>query len=241
MQCKTLFGLVIFLVTGCTGFTQAFDSGLHSITGEPEFIHLSCNEPLGKSEKVSEQGKGLVVIGEIRDSRPIKEYIGGMFNRPTIPLPITAGGTMFIAPVPLKRNSINLQLDEQLEEVLLSDVRAILKANGYIIEKKTHGNMSPPASLTIEILEAWVESYPGKWSDPKGYLVGIIAFKLAMAETKTDQILWAKDFSGVEVTRVNYTSKSNHEETLTRAYCKALASFNEFINARVTDGAAQDQ
>ncbi len=233
MTFRPLFAVLVLLVAGCAGFREAFDERvLHKATGEPESISLGCGRAFESEKQARPQVHGGVIgLGEITDNRPYKGYIGGMFDRPSIPLPVSTGGATAVVPFPLEKRSINLRLDGRIEDIVSSDVIKALELASYAVIKGPDGKLAPPVSLNVEIQDAWVESYPAGWSESAGELKGGIAFKLTLIDNRTRQVVLTREIYGGEETRIAYSLKRYHEETLKKAYCKAIASVVEAVNA----------
>jgi hypothetical protein len=174
--------------------------GTFSDSGTESDIGLSESPPAAEVN---------VSIRKIEDHRPEKKSVGMMFNW---------------------SGKIHLVLDEEtkLDTALLGDVKRVLRKNGISVKENPGLTDGPTGFIDIEILEAWVESTPAKWTELRGTIKAIFVFRVVMIKTKTGKLL-EKVFRGESTAKTAYFSKRSHEEALGEAYCNsALASFSEF-------------
>jgi len=223
-----LFIGLLFLaaLSGCggaagTAVDQAVLSELlpHLMKPVPETVLLACNTPdvlvaAGIGPPGGLAAAGAIRIGEVKDVRPERGFVGNRFDqyhREGIPLALPQGTAV--------------------EKVLAEDIAEILGAGGLAADG------SPSVRLDLEVAEAWVNAVPPRWYQFRGTIRGTFAFRAVFTEegsASTHQ----ETFSGVGESREAFLSRKDYEKALSKAYCSALSSFAGFVSSRFMPQAA---
>ena len=91
----------------------------------------------------------------------------------------------------------------------------------------------PPAgiSLHVEIFEAWVESETTGTSGIKIPIEASVAFRATVEDETKWVTLWHEEFRGKDKRAIWYSLSQHHAESLQRAYCEAIRSFDAAIGS----------
>jgi hypothetical protein len=137
-------------------------------------------------------------------------------------------GSMYSAEGSLTLTCMNgMSFGRELEEDLVS----LLDKHSIVVGDDRSG--LPPAwgTLYVEILDAWVESGT---TEPTGIEIPIEASVIfsATLEDETNWItLWHEEFRGNDKRAIWYSLSQHHVESLRRAYCEAIRSFEAAIGS----------
>lgn len=225
------------LLTGCTGFQEAWTEQSGNLSYIPQKVRLVCNNLTDAGRKAETQAvepsthESHLGIRQVKDSRPNKDRIGRMFSWGP-PGGVLTGRTNW---------SIDIILETEVvpEQILLKDIVKILERNRFVVEYGPNQKANPPVSLDVEFLNAKVQSYPAGWTELQGKIVGDVIFRVTLIESETQKVLWRTDFPAEETIKVSYFLKRYHEEALNKAYCHALDLFEKAVRTHTFTLAAQ--
>lgn len=224
------------LLTGCTGFQEAWTEQYGNYSYIPQKVRLVCNNLTDAVREAETQAvepsahESHLGIRQVKDSRPNKDRIGRMFSWGP-PGGFLTGRTDW---------SIDLFLETEVpEQILLKDIVKILERNYFVVEYEPDQKANPPVSLDVEFLDAKVQSYPAGWSELQGKIVGDVIFRVTLIESETQKVLWRTDFPAEETIKASYFLKRYHEEALNKAYCHALDLFEKAVRTHTFTLATQ--
>ena len=91
----------------------------------------------------------------------------------------------------------------------------------------------PPTgySLYVEIVEAWVESKTTGMSGIKIPIEASVVFRATLEDETNWVTLWHEEFRGIDRRAIWYSVSQHHAESLQRAYCEAIRSFDAAIGS----------
>ena len=124
------------------------------------------------------------------------------------------------------------ELAAELEE----DLAGILDRHSIVVSGDPF--WMPPAwsfqygvSLYVEIVEAWVESGATGSTEFKIPIEATVIFRAALEDDTDWTTLWQEEFRGTDERSIWYSSSPHHAESLKRAYCEAIRSFEAAIGS----------
>lgn len=228
--------LGIFL-TGCPGIHEAWREQSDNLGRIPQKVRLVCNDLQAdggeaKNQTVTTSAHEIRLgIGEARDSRTNKGRIGRMFSFGP-PGGVLTGRTDWSM-------DLVLETKEPPEQILLKDILRLLERSSFFVEDPTDQQFNVPVLIDVELLDAKVQSYPAGWTELRGQIVADVIFRVTLVEGRTKRVLWQMDFPGQETLKVSYFKKRDHEEALSKAYCRTLGLFEKAVLSHAFTHAAQ--
>lgn len=228
--------LGIFLI-GCTGAHEAWREQNDNLSRIPQKVRLVCNDLPVDGREVKEQAVTSSAyeihlgIGQAKDSRPDKDRIGRMFSFGP-PGGFLTGRTDWSM-------DLVLETKEAPEHILLKDIVTILERSRFVVEYPADQQSDLPVLLDVELLYAKVQSYPAGWTELRGQIVAEVIFRAALVEGRTKKVLWRMDFPAQEIFKASYFLKRDHEEALSKAYCRTLGLFEKAVLSHDFRRAAQ--
>lgn len=89
----------------------------------------------------------------------------------------------------------------------------------------------PPTgfSLFVEIVEAWVESETTGMTEFKIPIAASVTFRATLEDETNWVTPWQEEFRGKDKRAIWYSASQHHAESLRRAYCEAIRSFESAI------------
>lgn len=234
---RTLCMSLGILLTGCTGFQEAWTEQRDNLSYIPQKVRLVCNNLPDAGREAETQAvepsahEGRLGIRQVKDSRTNKDRVGRM----------SSWGPPWGVLTARKDWSIDLILETGVvpEQILLKDIVKILERNRFVIEYEPDRKANPPVLLDVEFLNAKVQSYPAGWTELRGKIVGDVIFRVSLIESETQKVLWRTDFRAEETIKASYFLKRYHEEALNKAYCHALELFEKAVRTHTFTLAAQ--
>lgn len=110
---------------------------------------------------------------------------------------------------------------------LHDDISQILSQLGYVVGSN-HDDVKNVVEADIKLLD--VQTIEGGWNDLKGTTLATVAFSIVLQKS-TGEVLWTEEFTGKHQIKIVYAYLSDSEETLGWAYCHALKSFADSVQA----------
>ena len=123
-------------------------------------------------------------------------------------------------------------MDEtELAGGLEEDLSSLLDKHSIAVGGDPSGLPPTGYSLYVEIVDAWVESGTTAASEWKIPIEASVVFRATLEDETNWVTLWHEEFRGKDKRAIWYSVSQHHAESLQRAYCEAIRSFDAAIGS----------
>lgn len=109
------------------------------------------------------------------------------------------------------------------------DLANLLNKHSIVVGGDQTGPPPTGFSLFVEIVEAWVESETTGMTEFKIPIEASVTFTATLEDETNWVPLWHEEFRGKDKRAIWYSLSQFHAESLQRAYCEAIRSFESAI------------
>lgn len=114
-----------------------------------------------------------------------------------------------------------MEFTRELEE----DLASLLNKHSIVVDGDQSGLPPTGLSLFVEIVEAWVVSETAGMTEFKIPIEASVTFRATLEDETNWVTLWHEEFRGKDKRAIWYSVSQQHAESLRRAYCEAIRSF----------------
>jgi hypothetical protein len=114
---------------------------------------------------------------------------------------------------------------------LEEDLASLLDKHSIVVGGDPSGLRATGYSLYVEIVDAWVESGTTESTGIKIPIEASVTFRATLEDETNWITLWHEEFRGNDKRAIWYSLSPHHAESLKRAYCEAIRSFEAAIGS----------